>query len=290
MRNNSIESSLNEIDIAMGDILLKEMRIADTRTILKNSTTPLWDKDRIVQVDDLTTEDIFNGYLISNDKKNIDITYPILGYKANNIDEVFYGTGNRIGQWKFEVPSKTNFEVNERVQIIRGNYRSYYGIIKQVFDNNLYQVFVSDLKIFITCSSSDLRSPTLEGSGKTFKAKQIITSYDVAILSQMRKESRYLMDKFILRCADGQIWHPYTSNLINGQEFHIFTVFEIPNINKYPNDDQKIKGIGYVYGIAFKVNVWAYLFDEPTPEGFIEQIEMNLKINNESKFNKITIN
>lgn len=154
----------------------------------------------------------------------------------------------------------------------------------------MFSVYIPNIKKFTNLSYLDMRKPSISEDPKTFKAKQIIMSYDVAILSQMRKESRYLMDKFILRCTDGQIWHPYISKLVDNTQFHIFTVFDIPNLNKYSNDESKIKGIGFVYGIAFKVNVWAYLADEPLPEGFIEQIEMNIKLHNDPRINKIMIN
>lgn len=290
MRNNQVDSSLNEIDVEMGNILLKQMLIADTRTITPASKKPLWDASRIVQVDDLNTEDIFTGYLLSNPEKHIDITYPLLGYKANNIDEVFYGTGNRVRQWNFELPAKsTDINVNDVVYIIKGNYAHRKGIVQKKIDNTSFEVFVPDVQKFTQVSIDNLRLRTLDSTTTSFKAKQIQMTYDVAILSQMRKESRYLMDKFILRCADGQIWHAYDSHIVNGTEFHIFTVFDIPNLHKCSNDEEKIKGIGFVYAVSFKVHVWAYLADEPLPTGFIEQIELNLRVKNSDFLSRITI-
>ena len=291
MRNNQVDSSLNEIDVQMGNILLKQMLIADTRTITPSSKKPLWDENRIIQVDDLTTEDIFTGYFLSNKDKNIDITYPLLGYKSNDIDKVFYGTGNRVNQWSFEIPGKPeDFNIGDEIYIIQGNYKGHRGIITEKNSNLTFTVKVNNINKFTQVSLMDIRGKSLESMTTTFKAKQIEMTYDVAILSQMRKESRYLMDKFILRCADGQIWHAYKSNMTNGQEFHIFTVFGIPNLHKCTTDEEKIKGIGFVYTVSFRVNVWAYLADEPLPTGFIEQIEMNLRIKNESRVNRITIN
>ena len=55
------ESSLNEIDVAFGDVMLKMMKIADTRTIMQKSKQPLWTSDNIVLVDELEIEEIFNA-------------------------------------------------------------------------------------------------------------------------------------------------------------------------------------------------------------------------------------
>lgn len=286
---DKIDSSLNEIDIEIGNILLKQMRIADTRTVAENSDKLLWDSDRICLVDDLTTEEIFNSYLISNRKKEIDITYPILGYKCNDISQVFYGTGNRIGQWEFITDSKDDpFKTGDEVFIISGPYAGNKGIIVRHLSNNNVVVISGTIKSELQLPLSSLRKQSPKYEAQSFKAKQIITSYDVGILTELKKEARYLQDKFILRCADGQIWHPYISKIVKDTEFHIFTVFDIPNIDRYPKYADKLKGEGYIYGITFKVNVWAYLSDEPVPAGFIENIALNINTNN--TINKISIN
>ena len=98
------------------------------------------------------------------------------------------------------------------------------------------------------------------------------------------------MNNFILRCADGQIWHPFKSNILNGTELHIFTVFGIPNMKKYPTSDAKLKGAGYIYGVSFRTQVWAYLTDFPVPTGFIEQIRENIHVETDGLVQKIVIN
>ena len=77
------------------------MKIADTRTLAKTQT-PLWGPDNVILVDELEIEEIFRAWLIKNEAKKVDVQYPILAYAPNDIDEVFYGTGNRVEQWTFK--------------------------------------------------------------------------------------------------------------------------------------------------------------------------------------------
>ena len=74
-----VQSSLNEIDVEMGNILLKEMKIADTRNIEK-TTKPLWGPDNVILVDELEIEEIFRAWLIKNEAKKSrrTISYPCL--------------------------------------------------------------------------------------------------------------------------------------------------------------------------------------------------------------------
>ena len=279
---DDIDSSLNEIDIEMSNIMRKLMRHADPRCIKKNPKHPLWTDDRVILVDELETQEIFNAYLISNDKKKIDITYPICAIHPNDIDEVFYGTGNRIGQWDFLVDQKPDdFKVGETAYIIRGKGKGIKGVVESIEDPNI------TLNVNGTLVSEEIANckPAF-----TFRAKQIQTTYDIAILVDNKKEARYLQDKFILRCADGHIWHPFKSKLLNGTESYIFTVFGIPNLNRYPSSDDKLTGSGYIYGISFDVDVWAILADEPLPTSIIEQIRLNIHVADEIRVNKITIN
>lgn len=281
-----IDSSLNEIDIEISNIIHKLLLIADPRCVEKNPDVPLWARDRVMLVDELDTQEIFNAYLISNTRKNIDITYPLCGIHPNDIDEVFYGTGNRIGQWEFIANNdRSEFKVGSSVYIIKGKNKGLRGTILDIYDDSLL-LKVKNIELIediINCKSTT-------SSTYTFKAKQFQTTYDIAILVDNKKEARYLQDKFILRCADGHIWHPFKSTLLNGTESYIFTVFGIPNINRYPASEDKLTGSGYIYGISFKANVWAILADEPLPTHIIEQIRLNIHNDNEARINRITIN
>lgn len=284
-----VQSSLNEIDVEMGNILLKEMRIADTRTIEKTQK-PLWNDNSVILVDELEIEEIFRAWLIKNEKKLIDIQYPILGYAPNDIDEVFYGTGNRIHQWYFETETKdSSWEIGDLVWVISGFYKGDQGTITQINQNKRTATVNMGGNNSYDFSFDDLR-PTGDKLPTTFKAKQIITSYDSVILCESKKEARYFMNNFILRCADGQIWHPFNSNILNGSELHIFTVFGIPNMKKYPTSDAKLKGSGYIYGVSFRTQVWAYLTDTPIPPSFIEQIKENIHVETDGLVQKIVIN
>lgn len=283
-----IQSSLNEIDVEMGNILLKEMKIADTRTIEKTNT-PLWNEDCVILVDELETDEIFNSWLIKNSKKKVDIQYPILAYAPNDIETVFYGTGNRVHQWEFMTEVKdSSWEAGDIVWIIDGEHRGDQGNITEVdLDKRLAQVNVNN---YILNFKLDQLRPTGNKLPSTFKAKQIITSYDSVILCEQKQEARYFMNNFILRCADGQIWHPFKSNILDGTELHIFTVFGVPNMKKYPKSEDKLKGSGYIYGVSFKTQVWAYLTDFPLPSGFIEQIRENIHVEPGDLVNRIVIN
>ena len=284
-----IQSSLNEIDVEMGNIFLKEMKIADPRSKIENTKIPLWDEDCVIMVDELDTEEIFNAWLIKNKKKNVDIQYPILAYQANDIDEVFYGTGNRISQWEFTTsPKPEQWALGDKIWIISGNYRGMSGTLVGLKENNTIATIdlgntVQDFPM------TDLRAAESKAPS-VFKAKQIITTYTASILVEQKQEARYLMNNFILRCSNGQIWHPFKSKILNGEELHIFTVFDIPNINKVPTSEQKLKGSGYIYAVNFVTHVWAYLTDVPAPQGFIEQIRENIHVDSESRVNRIVIN
>ena len=93
--NSRFHSSLNEIDLAMKQIFLHVMRIADPRdksgiqdNITEEENNYLWDDSRVFQVDELDTEEIFNTYLLRkkiNNTKGVDISYPLLAYLQNDI-------------------------------------------------------------------------------------------------------------------------------------------------------------------------------------------------------------
>ena len=313
-KNSLFNSSLNEIDVAMSRIFLNQMRIADPRDksgkwghwTSEETGNWLWDESRIFQVDDLSTEEIFNTYLLRkkiNNKKDVDITYPILAYIEDDIDTVFWGTGNRYRQNDFNIPVEHNMvEVGDNVLI--ADNTKYRGLRAQVekitqIDDDIFMelsingVIITDTqknlkKIPHLFNMNDLR-PSGNKIPKHYKAKAITGTYTAAILCDNRDEIQYIRDKFILRCADAQIWHKYKSPTIENAENQIFTVFDIPNIEKHPDSKNKLTGEGYIYSTAFKTHIWGCLTDEPLPQEWIEQIRMNMHIERVDRVNRIVI-
>ena len=311
--NSRFHSSLNEIDLAIKEVLLHTMRDADPRnksglqdSIVENEDDYLWDRTRIFQVDDLTTEDIFDTYLLRkriNGLKDTDISFPLIGYKQNDVDTVFWGTGNRYKEWYFDIPAEpASWEVGDEVLITAPfKYRGLRANIEEVVKNgNGLFCKLSINGDIVFDDSQRIRTPLLfnvedlRGVGDKaptkFKAKAITCTYDVALLCDNRDEIQYIRDKFFLRCLDAHIWWTYKSPTLNGAYNQIFTVFEIPNIDRYPASKEKLHGPGYIYGSGFKINVWGCVTDTPIPASIIETIRMNIHVENHDKVSKIVIN
>lgn len=306
--NSRFSSSLNEIDLAMREVFLTEMRIADPRdkthkqlSVTDQDPSFLWERDRVFQVDDMTTEDVFDTWLLRNSQnnKNIDVTYPLLAYKQNDIKDVFWGTGNRYKQWEITVPrpncdieigdivvikdrsSKILFGTRARVEnIIEGSYILSYEntgkIIKDKYNKPI--LFIKEL-----LGQLGDKLPI------TFKAKAMTGSYSAVVLVDNRDEAQYIRDHLILRCNDANIWFKYKSPTIENVENQIYTIFKVPTLERYPDHSERLKGKGYIYGVGWDVDMWAALTDTPLPTEIIEMIRMNLKIKNEERYQKVII-
>lgn len=304
-KKSRFNTSLNEIDLAFGEVLLQQMRIADPRdrsgkpdSICTNDSDWLWNKDRVFQVDDLSTEDIFDTYLLRNSRKKVDVSYPLLAYKQEDIDSVFWGVGNRYRQWEFDLPNPDNliFAVEDEVIITSGTLKGIRGKIDKI--NESIQACTLKVNNFIVkdkinnepvwFSFENIRKTNTQGLLR-YKAKAMTCDYSAVILVDNRDEAQYIRDHFILRCADANIWHKYNSKVLNNTENQIYTVFEIPNLHSYPTAEDKLKGKGYIYGIAFNTRVWATLTDTPLPSSIIERIRMNIEIEGSEKINRYAI-
>lgn len=309
--NSRFSSSLNEIDLCMKEIFLTEMRIADPRDKSRNPSSIgegsswLWESERVFQVDEMTTEDIFDTWLLRNSKnnKNVDVTYPLLAYKQEDIQDVFWGTGNRYRQWEITVsPENGEIEIGDPVVIKdRYDYRLFgtRAVVKEIVDNNNITGYV------LTSQTSnrvikDLKNKpiiyTKEQLGQlgdklpiSYKAKAMTGKYSAVVLVDNRDEAQYIRDHFILRCNDANIWFTYKSPIIQNNENQIYTVFEVPTLERYPSHTDRLKGKGYIYGVGFEVNIWAALTDTPVPANIIEMIRMNLKTEQEKRFQKIIV-
>lgn len=309
-QNSRFKSSINEHDIAMKSILLNQMRLADPRSKLgkqdisaENEDEYLWDKTRIFQVDDLTTEDIFDTYLLRkeiNGLKGTDITYPLLAYKEEDVETVFWGTGNRAHQHYLETDDVLKvWEVGDSVAIVYPEkYRSFKGYINSI-EQEGYTVRMGADIIYDTIGTKliphifkkeDLRMLEESKLQSTFKAKGIVTKYNCVVLTDNRDELQYIRDHYMLRIADHHIWWEYESPVLNNSLNNIFTVFGIPNIERYPTSSDKLKGKGYIYGSAFTVNTWAVLTDTPIPTSIIESIRLSITVEPDGRDNRIIIN
>lgn len=309
--NSKFHSSLNEIDLAMGAILLNQMRIADPRNKLalqnieadEKKNDWLWDYSRVFQVDELTTEEIFDTYLLRkniNNEKGTDVKFPLLAYMQNDIETVFWGTGNRFRQFYFDLPiDEGTWEIGDTVFIVAPD--KYRGLQAEISDiksenSNLFcTLSINNAPIIdkntnqpYKFTTENLR-PTGDKIPSRFKAKSITGTYTAVILCDNKDELQYIRDHFILRCSDAQIWHKFKSPTIKNAENQIFTVFEIPNIERYPDASNKLKGQGYIYGSAFKINYWTCLTDTPLPQSLIETIRMNLTVEGDGRTNRIVI-
>ena len=314
-QNSEFHSSLNEIDLAMREIYLEMMRLADPRSTRgkqdihanPEENNYLWDKSRVFQVDDMDTEEIFNTFLLRqkiNHQSKVNISYPILAFKEENIEDVFWGTGNRYHQWHLEVaPSKEDYKPGMEVVIkFPMRYRGKHGLIKEILSTENGITFIlttlEGKLIPEDISSPNIPHPFLinevtfigNNAPQTYKAKPITATYETVILCDNKDEIQYLRDQFILKCSDANIWFKYKSPTLNGNENQIFTVFDIPNIERYPSTTDKLKGKGYIYGTAFKTHVWACLTDKPIPNNIIESIRMKIKVENVERTHRIVIN
>lgn len=313
-KNSRFHSSLNEIDLAIREVLLYCMKNADPRdkTGLPNSLAIaeknnwLWDYSRIFQVDELETEEIFNTYLLRkkvNGESNTDISYPILAFMQEDVDTVFWGTGNRYRQWEFEIPSlESDLEVGDEVIILSPNeYRGTRALISDIItENTVYTFHLAINGSVITTKNENnkqvplaFQSNQFKASGdklpKTFKAKAVTCKYSCVILADNRDEIQYIRNNMMLRTLDANIWFTYASPALDGSANHIYTVFGIPNIGKYPSSTDKIKGRGYIYGSAFEINVWGCVTDKPLPQDIIETIRMDLHVETDKRINRIVI-
>lgn len=306
--NSRFSSSLNEIDLAIREIFLTEMRIADPRdkthkqiNITDQDASFLWERDRVFQVDEMTTEDIFDTWLLRNSQnnKNVDVTYPLLAYKQNDIKDVFWGTGNRYKQWEITVPRPDcDIEIGDIVVIKDRSSKVLFGtraIVEDIVENGYILAYENTGKII-----KDLKNKpiifTKEVIGQlgnklpiTFKAKAMTGSYSAVVLVDNRDEAQYLRDHLILRCNDANIWFKYKSPAIEGVENQIYTIFKVPTLERYPSNTDRLKGKGYIYGVGWDVDIWAALTDTPMPTEIIEMIRMNLKMKNEERYQKIII-
>lgn len=313
--NSRFHSSLNEIDLAMNAILLKMMRLADPRSILgiqdvnadETKDDWLWDYSRVFQVDELSTEEIFNTYLLRkniNNKKGTDVLFPLCAFKQEDVETVFWGTGNRFRQWNFEIPSPPeSWEKGDTVFITAPlKYRALQGEIYDTKAENgtLYCSIIINGRVItepgqykkpevVWFPVEDLR-PTGNKIPHTYKAKAITGTYSVVILCDNKDELQYIRDKYFLRVTDANIWFTYASPTLNGSENQIYTVFDRANIERYPSSADKLKGQGYIYGSSFVVHYWGCLADTPLPQSLIEMIRMNIHVEKDGPTNRIVIN
>lgn len=305
--NSRFSSSMNEIDAAMKEVFLTEMRLADPRDKSHKQISQgsdlnwLWEPDRVFQVDEMTTEDIFETWLLRHSQvnQNVDVTYPLLAYKQNDIKTVFWGTGNRYRQHKIlATPEDKKPEIGDEVVIVdRSSYKLFgvKGKITEILSNGYILSYITNTDK-IKDNTGKPRVFKLEELRQLgakapieYKAKGITGTYSAVVLVDNRDEAQYIRDHFILRCNDANIWFTYKSPVINNIENQIYTVFEIPTLERYPSATDRLKSQGYIYGVGFEVNIWAALTDTPLPAEMIEMIRLSIKEEAEDRFRRYII-
>ena len=121
IKPNEIASSLDEIDIEVGNVLLGIMQKADIRKV---DGKPVWDKNRIVFTSSQDRDTIFQSYMMKNDVS--DITYPILAYTPSpEIKRVDHGRGgnyNTYASLLTEIDSETKEVQQSKIKRIITNY------------------------------------------------------------------------------------------------------------------------------------------------------------------------
>ena len=307
--NSRFQSSMNEIDMCMKEIFLTEMRLADPRDKSRKKTLGegdsnnwLWESERVFQVDEMTTEDIFETWLLRNSRnnKNVDVTYPLLAYKQNDIETVFWGTGNRYRQHHILVTPETAAPiVGDTVAIVDRSDKTLFASrckIDEIVDNGyILSRLTNGERIKDSTGKKDriFQEDQIRALGAKapieYKAKGIKGTYSAVVLVDNRDEAQYIRDHFILRCNDANIWFRYASPIIENTENQIYTVFEVPTLERYPSATDRLKGQGYIYGVGVDVNVWAALTDTPLPSSIIEMIRLSIKTEAEERARRYII-
>lgn len=110
IRSNEIESSLNEIDVEVGNILLGIMQKADQRRV---DNKPVWNSSRVIFASSQDKDTIFQSYMVKNNVP--DITYPILAYTPSpEIKLVDHGLGANYDTYaNLYIPESDMGNINE---------------------------------------------------------------------------------------------------------------------------------------------------------------------------------
>ena len=212
---------------------------------------------------------------------------------------VFWGTGNRYRQHRIlSTPENIRPELGDEVVIVDRSNSKLFGLKCRI-------AAIKDTGYILSYLTSDEKIKDDQGKPKIFilenlrqlgakapveyKAKGITGTYSAVILVDNRDEAQYIRDHFILRCNDANIWFTYESAVINNIENQIYTVFEIPTLERYPSATDRLKGSGYIYGVGIDVNIWAALTDIPLPSEMIEMIRFSIKEEAEERFRRYII-
>lgn len=102
---------------------------------------------------------------------------------------------------------------------------------------------------------------------KSFQSK-----YTVSIWDDTFKAIRYYQDKIALRGIHNEFCHEWDSNIVDGVKSHFTYLIGMPVINTVATASEKVNGSGFIYCLAFDVDIWGALMDEPQEEQLIYQI------------------
>lgn len=120
----------------------------------------------------------------------------------------------------------------------------------------------------VVSSDKESVTPTM----KIALMKSYQSKYTVSIWDDTFRAIRYYQDKIALRGIHREFCHEWDSSIVEGEKAHFTYLVGMPVINTVASASEKVSGSGYMYCLAFDVDIWGVLLDEPVTEDLIYQI------------------
>lgn len=126
-----INSSLNEVDNEIKNILFSLMNVIDVRTDL--SGEPLWTEDRIVMTTSESFDEIKQVIQMRSDATNM--SFPFVAYTPDKaLSSVDHAMGNRVNQGGYVLKKEENlFDPSIEYSVVK-SFQTKYGV--SIWDDN----------------------------------------------------------------------------------------------------------------------------------------------------------